>query len=113
MRRCMWLLLAISLAALSPSAARAQSRIPGPLPPVDGVRTVPTLREQLEMGLRVQRPQDFEFIAHVVRLVDRGVLPESMVNSTFLWARRKSGKFAPQYFERALRIRAANQGIRI
>jgi hypothetical protein len=72
---------------------------------------VPTLKQQLETGLLARTPDDQAFVAEVVALVDSGDLPISLVQSTFLWARRKKPPFAMQYFQRALRIRAAAEGI--
>lgn len=71
-----------------------------------------TLRETLEKGLRVRRPQDAQFVARVATLVDQGVLPERTVLSTFQWARKKR-KHPFQYFERALQIQAKKLGLTI
>ena len=71
-----------------------------------------TLRETLEKGLRVRRPEDAQFVARVASLVDQGVLPERTVLSTFQWARKKR-KHPFQYFERALQIQAEKLGLTI
>jgi hypothetical protein len=68
------------------------------------------LKQQLEAGLYARRPAEFAFIARVVQLVDQGQLPESLVKSTFAWARRKR-PYPLVYFERALRLRARKIGI--
>ncbi len=68
------------------------------------------LKQQLESELKARRPEEFEFIEQVVTLVDEGTLPLSLVNSTFLWARKKQ-PYPFVYFERALRHRAAELGI--
>ena len=68
------------------------------------------LKKQLETGLNARRPAEFAYIARVVQLVHQGQLPESLVNSTFAWARRKR-PYPLVYFERALRIRALRLGI--
>jgi hypothetical protein len=71
-----------------------------------------SLQDRLEAGLKARRPSEFAFIAQVVAAVDAGLLPRSLVDSTFLWARRKR----PQpffFFERGLRLRAARRGIRL
>ena len=76
---------------------------------------VPDLREELETGLKVRRPQEFLFIARVVALVNTNRLPLTLVRSTFQWARKRAQEngHAYQYFERALRIRAARIGVRL
>ena len=66
----------------------------------------------MEFGLKARRPREFAFIALVVKMVDEGVLPLSLVQSTFDWARRKE-PYPMVYFERALRIRADRKGIQI
>jgi hypothetical protein len=71
---------------------------------------VPTLKQQLETGLLARTPQEQDFVAEVVALVDSGDLPLSLVQSTFLWARRKRPYPMP-YFEHALKVRAAAMGI--
>jgi hypothetical protein len=70
------------------------------------------LKEQLNFGLRARQRGDFEFIERVVAMVRAGELPLPMVETTFLWARRKQPYPFP-YFERALRIRAKEAGIEI
>ena len=65
----------------------------------------PRLQETLEKDLEARLPKEFEFIAKVIELVEVGTLPESLVRSTYLWARKKPRhKF--QYFERGMRFRA-------
>ncbi len=73
----------------------------------------PTLKEQLEKGLRARFPQEFAFIQTVVTMVENGQLPQDMVLSTFLWVRknRSQKKFLVPYFERILRSRALQAGI--
>jgi hypothetical protein len=75
-----------------------------------GGAIVPTLKQQLEFGLLARTPDEQAFIAKVVGLVDCGDLPLSLVQSTFLWARRKRPYPMP-YFEQALKVRAAAMGI--
>jgi hypothetical protein len=62
------------------------------------------LQEMLESGLKARRPVEFEFIALVVRRVEEGRLPESLVRGTFFWARHKR-PFPFPYFERGLKAR--------
>ena len=70
------------------------------------------LKEQLTFGLRARGSRDSLFIDRVVAMVRAKQLSLEMVESTFLWARRKQPYPFP-YFQRALRIRAAEAGIDI
>jgi hypothetical protein len=85
-----------------------------PTAPVPGI-DVPDLREELETGLKARRPQEFRFIGRVVALVNADRLPLPLVKGTFQWARQKArvNGHAYQYFERAMRIRAARIGVRL
>jgi len=71
-----------------------------------------TLQEMLEKGLQARRPVEFAFIERVVQQVDAGTLPVDLVRGTFDWARNKRPYPYP-YFERALKLRAARQGITV
>lgn len=75
----------------------------------------PTLKDQLEKGLKARFPQEFAFINTVVTMVDNGQLPRDLVLSTFLWVRNNKyhKKYMVPYFERILRARAAERGITI
>jgi hypothetical protein len=73
---------------------------------------MPSLKDTLNAGLKSRLPEEFEFVDRVVRLVDHGKLPLDLVQSTFLWARRKP-IHQSQYFEHALRMRAEQVGIRL
>jgi hypothetical protein len=75
-----------------------------------GGATVPTLKDQLKTGLLARTPDENAFVDEVVQMVDDGDLPLSLVNSTFLWARRKQ-PYPMQYFIQALKARAKAQGI--
>jgi hypothetical protein len=77
-----------------------------------GGAVVPTLRQQLQTGLLARTPHEQEFVDQVVTMVDTGELPLSLVQSTFLWARRHR-PYPMQFFERALRVRASDVGITI
>jgi hypothetical protein len=77
-----------------------------------------TLRDQLRTGLKAFTPADFVFIDLVVLRVNQGVLPRELVDSTFLWARRRVQTTHPNYrqrpivyFQPALAIRARKLGI--
>lgn len=64
----------------------------------------------MKVALHTATPEEDGFIERVVVLVDRHKLPLDMVQSTFIWARKKPrNKF--QYFKRALLYRAARRGI--
>jgi hypothetical protein len=71
---------------------------------------VPTLKQQLSAGLLARTPAEQAFVELVVSKVNSGDLPLSLVQSTFLWARRHQPYPMP-YFERALRLRAKDLGI--
>lgn len=96
-----WALIAILFAGL----AKAQTGSSGSI-------VVPTLKQQLKAGLLARTDAEQTFVDEVVARVDAGELPISLVQSTFLWARRHR-PYPMQYFERALRVRAAELGIEI
>jgi hypothetical protein len=73
---------------------------------------LPTLREQLTDGLRARLPSEQAFIDEVVALVNSGDLPQSMVQSTFLWARKKP-RYQMQFFQQALTVRAKDIGVKL
>ena len=68
------------------------------------------LQQQLETGLRARLPSEFDYIEAVIAKVNVGELPQALVRSTFVYARKKR-PYPLQYFDRALRIRARRQGI--
>jgi hypothetical protein len=73
---------------------------------------LPTLKEQLTDGLRARIPSEQAFIEEVVALVNSGDLPLSMVQSTFLWARKKP-RYQMPYFQAALTARAKEIGVKL
>ena len=90
------------------SAARAEG--PNPAVAADPVVVSPDLRQALEEDLRARQPRELAFIEKVIDLIENGTLTESLVRSTYLWAKKKPRrKF--QYFERGLRFRASRLGI--
>jgi len=96
-RLCQLVALGIALVALTPSAGDAQT----------AETRAPTLRERLVAGLQVRRPSEFEFIDAVVDSVDRGDLPERLVDRFFFWSRsrtpRSTGSTRPIiYFQAGL-----------
>jgi hypothetical protein len=66
--------------------------------------------DTMKVALRAATPDENKFIDDVVALVDLGVLPPAMVNSTFLWAKKKS-RYRVQYFKRGLQTQAEAIGI--
>ncbi len=52
----------------------------------------PSLRERLTLGLQARRPVELEYIDAVVDTVNRGELPEKVVDRMFFWARSRSPK---------------------
>ncbi len=70
-----------------------------------------TFRERLIAGLQVRRPSEFAFIDAVIDTVDRGELPQRLVDRFFFWARsRPATSLATArpiiYFEQGLTIQA-------
>jgi len=85
--------------------------IAGPVHELPAAETA-DLQETLENDLQARRTEEFEFIEKVVRHVNRGVLPETLVRRIHLWARGKS-RHPYQYFERAMRIQARRFGVKL
>ena len=105
-----FLLLAFTIGAFATSThliALGQQRLRS-----DVAVQVADLKEQLEDELKARRPEEFQFIAHVVEMVKKNQLPLKLVKETFHWARKKR-PYPFVYFQRALRIRAAKLGIKV
>jgi len=66
----------------------------------------------MKIVLHTATPQEQGFIDYVVARVDKGTLPLELVQSTFLWARKKPRKKF-FYFKQGLILRAADRGIRL
>ncbi len=66
--------------------------------------------DQMKAALRTATVEEEGFIEKVLFLMHRGILPEDLVESTFLWARKRP-KHKFQYFKYALKLRAADRGI--
>ncbi len=79
--------------------------------PLAAGRTI-TLRDMLTTGLKCRRPEEFAYIDAVVALVDAGVLSESLVRSTFAYARKRR-PYPLVYFQQALRRRAKKLGVAV
>jgi hypothetical protein len=66
----------------------------------------------MKVALHTATPQEDGFIDRVLAMVDEGTLPLDLVESTFLWARKKpKHKFI--YFREGLKLRAADRGIKV
>jgi hypothetical protein len=79
------------------------------VPPVEAGVLDPDV---MKAALHTATPQEGGFIEYVVGRVDNGTLPLDLVQSTFLWARKRPRKKF-YYFKQALILRAAAQGIRL
>lgn len=79
----------------------------------------PALLQRLLVGLKVRTSSDRAFIARVVQLVQLGQLPVKLVDTTYLWARKRAAKNAytannPMvYFRPAMEARAKKLGVTI
>lgn len=90
------LLLSICLVVLWNSSAKAET--------LDA--------KTMKVALHTATPQEDGFIDRVVEMMEKGKLPRALVESTFLWARKKTrNKF--YYFQYGLIRRAAEIGITI
>jgi hypothetical protein len=90
------LLVAILAAAYQPAAAQ-QTKLDA---------------ATIKAGLRTTAIEEKGFVDRVLKLMDEGVLPQSMVHGTFLWAKKKPRhKF--QYFKFAMIVRASRIGVRL
>jgi len=67
----------------------------------------------MKAALRTATPEEAGFITYVLVLVNKGLLPADLVDSTFQWARKKPSKYRFQYFKQALIVRADKIGIHI
>ncbi len=96
-RVCLSVLIVLAiLATILPSAAQA------------GFLDADTMKA----ALHTATPQEEGFIQHVVDLVDSGDLPLDLVQSTFIWAKKKPNKQF-YYFKEGLILRASQRGIKI
>lgn len=68
--------------------------------------------EVLKASLQTATPEEEGFIGYVLGLVQQGVLPPEIVQSAYLWAKRKP-KYKFQYFKRVVIQLAAARGIHI
>ncbi len=99
MRKTVWRLLVVLLAV----------SLLGPLTASAGA---PLKVDKMKAALKTATPEENGFLERVSKLVEQDILPRHLVESTFLWARKKSDhKF--QYFKRGLTARAAELGIQL
>lgn len=68
--------------------------------------------DTMKAALHTATPQEEGFIQHVVDLVDSRKLPLDLVQSTFIWAKKKPYKKF-YYFKQGLLLRASQRGIKI
>jgi hypothetical protein len=93
---CVAVVLAL-LAAAWPEAARAENVLDAKV---------------MKIVLHTSTAQEDGFIEYVLARVERGSLPRDLVQSTFLWAKRKpTRRFF--YFKEGLILRAKQRGIRL
>ena len=112
------LLLTVVVLGLSASSAQAidPAKIEQALgtdPKALGVGLAKSLdfKLQLEKSLKARRPSDFAFIAKVVKQVECGKLPRTLVDQTMGYARGRSQKYPFIYFEFALKKQAEKLGL--
>lgn len=98
--RLTMLVVIVSLSYCSPTLAASPQR-----PVAAGGVTGLDLQTELEKGLRVRRPVEFQYIEEIVKLVDEGKLPRRLVTTTFVWAQKREWRRL-QYFQFALQVRA-------
>jgi hypothetical protein len=106
-RAAKWRMIALLLLLAGLAVGLAEAEVVAP----SGF-TLPTLREQLTFGLQARTPAEQAFVDEVVTLVNSNALPLDLVQSTFLWARKKQ-RYKEEYFQNALIVRAAAAGITI
>jgi hypothetical protein len=70
------------------------------------------LKARVEKDLKVRLPEDFEFVKHVIELVENDTLPLKLVNRCYLWA-RKQPIYQFQHFQRAVRKQAREIGVEV
>ena len=93
--------LSLALASTMLAAGAGQKKVDSPLD-----------AKTMQVVLHTATPEENGFIEYVLSRVDKGTLPLDLVESTFLWARKKPNhKF--QYFKRGLILRAEQQGIHL
>ncbi|HEY2839981.1 MAG TPA: hypothetical protein VGJ26_12575 [Pirellulales bacterium] len=72
-----------------------------------------TLKQQLEKGLKLRRPIEFQFVDRVVKMVEDGKLSIDTVNKAFAWSRERNSFRPYVYFEQSLIELAKRDGVEI
>ena len=103
---------AVLAAALAMAIFRNDSLAVDPPAVAAGGVTGLDLKTQLEKGLRARRPVEFEYLNEIVRLVEVGQLPRTLVTTTFVWARKQPTRQL-QYFQFALQTRAKGLPVKL
>jgi hypothetical protein len=67
------------------------------------------LKTELQKGLKARRPCEFQYIDQLTTMIEADQLPRSLVDSTFIWARKQPTRQL-QYFQFALKARADRYG---
>ncbi|MEZ6068838.1 MAG: hypothetical protein R3C10_00930 [Pirellulales bacterium] len=102
MSRWIWVCCcAVLLSSLTLSLGAAATPTSSSSPATPTKKT--SLQQRLEKGLKARRKSEFTYIAEVVELVDKGKLPEKIVDGTFFEARRHPRPM--QHFQFALAAR--------
>ena len=66
----------------------------------------------MKAALHTATAEEQGFIDRVLAKVAKGTLPANIVQSTFLWARKKT-RYQFQYFKYALTLRASELGVQL
>ena len=69
--------------------------------------------DTMKAALHTATPLEDGFIEKVIAKVNAGKLPVDLVQSTFLWARKKPPERRFFYFKQALTLRVKQQGINL
>lgn len=90
----------------------------GQIAVAQNTRQEPTVRERLVFGLQARRPVEIEYVDAVIDTVNRGDLPQPLVDRVFFWAstrpaRRGTPRRPIIYFQAALDRIAAKMRIEI
>jgi hypothetical protein len=72
-----------------------------------------TLRDRLRAGLLCRRDEEFDFVDHVVDLVNQKKLTQALVLSTYKWAVEQRPEYPFYYFQYGIRQRAKAIGVQV
>ena len=72
-----------------------------------------TLKQQLQKGLKLRRPIEFEFVDGIVQMVEEDKLSIDTVNKAFAWSRHRNKVRPYVYFEASLVELAKRDGVDI